>query len=73
MEHPDRHQPHAFAEVDELPMTQAAEPLGRGGGFLSPPVPMRKSSLCAICHMPKGDRIHIEGEAEADAESPTWG
>ena len=28
---------------------------------------------CALCGAPQDDQIHIEGEAEADAESPRWG
>ncbi len=69
----DKHQPHIFRDSRELPITQAAEPYGTGGGYLSPPVPTRESTLCEICHEPRTDRLHIDGEAQADEESPHWG
>jgi hypothetical protein len=69
----DKHQPHVFRGATELPITQSAEPYGNGGGYLSPPVPARESTLCEICHALRTDRLHIEGEIEADAESPNWG
>jgi hypothetical protein len=28
---------------------------------------------CTLCGAPRNDRIHIEGKAEADAESTNWG
>ena len=75
----DKHQPHVFVDVDELPMTppfgvdQGAAGGTPGGGFTQPPIPGRKSTLCGICHAPRSDRLPIEGEAEADAESRNWG
>jgi hypothetical protein len=49
--------------------------VGRGGSMVysSPPIPGGKSKVCGLCATPKSDRIHIEGELEADAESPKWG
>jgi hypothetical protein len=70
----DKHQPHIFMDVDELPMTPPfGVDHGTAGGFTQPPIPGRKSTLCGICHAPRSDRLHIEGEVEADAESPNWG
>jgi hypothetical protein len=29
--------------------------------------------MCGLCRKPREDRIHVEGEIEADFESPRWG
>jgi hypothetical protein len=65
--------PHVFVEVDLLPMsTPRADDTG-GARYGSPPTPGGRSRVCGICKRPRGDRIHIEGEVRADAESPRWG
>jgi hypothetical protein len=65
-------EPHVFQEVDLLSM---AKPQGHivMGPYTPPPMPAGKSVVCGICKKPRGDRIHIEGETQADAESPRWG
>ena len=68
----DKHQPHTFEEIDLLPMSRPHSNIGMGP-YVPPPTPGGKSVICGICRKPRGDRIHIEGEAEADAESPNWG
>jgi hypothetical protein len=71
--------PHVFMEIDELPMTppfgvdSGVPGSGPGGGFTQPPIPGRVSGLCGVCHKRRTDRIHIQGEAAADAQSPKWG
>jgi hypothetical protein len=75
----DKHQPHVFMAAQELPMTppfgvdHGGAGSGAGGGYTQPPVPGRESLLCEICHQPRTDRLHIDGEAQADEESPRWG
>jgi hypothetical protein len=36
-------------------------------------LPRLQRSNCAVCGEPKPDQIHLDAEAEADAESPNWG
>jgi hypothetical protein len=70
---PDKHQPHAFEPIPEVPsvyprtgtMLQQGLPAGVMGPASNP--------KCALCGAPRGDRIHVEAQAEADAESPNWG
>jgi hypothetical protein len=64
--------PHIFQETEIPPVT---EPLTShmGGPYTPPPVPPSPALVCALCRKPREDRIHIAGEAEADAESPRWG
>ncbi len=66
----DKHQPHVFVEVDQLPLSP---PLPVLRSFVPPAIPGGKSAICELCHKSKSDRIHIEGQVEADAESPHWG
>jgi hypothetical protein len=66
----DKNLPHVFLEVD---LMSFSPPMVQRVMYVPPPVPGGKSTLCSVCHLPKSDRIHIEGEAEADAESPRWG
>jgi hypothetical protein len=68
-----KHEPHVFMDVNELPMTPPLGNRGIGGGYVQPPIPGRTSGLCGICHEPRTDRLHIDGEAQADDESPHWG
>jgi hypothetical protein len=75
----DKHHPHVFEEVIELPMTppfgvdHGPAGSGPGGGITQPPIPGRISALCGICHRPRTDRLHIDGETIADGQSPQWG
>jgi hypothetical protein len=69
----DKHEPHVFMDVNELPMTPPLGNSGLSGGYKMPPIPGRVSGLCGICHEPRTDRLHIDGEAQADEESPHWG
>jgi len=69
----DPKQPHVFIEVDLLPMSPPLVPRGSMGMYIPPPTPAGKSTICGVCRKPRTDRVHIEGEAEADAESPKWG
>ena len=70
---PDKDQPHAFELAPEVPivyprtgtMLQQGLPAGAIGPASSP--------TCALCGAPRGDRIHLEAEVQADAESPNWG
>jgi hypothetical protein len=68
----DKKKPHVFVEVDLLPFSP---PLGaRGMAFYTPPpVPAGRSKICGVCRASRDDRIHIDGETDADAESPNWG
>jgi hypothetical protein len=68
----DKNQPHVFEDVYEIPMVPPAGVTGSEWNQL-PVIPGRESTLCRLCHAPRGDRLHIEGEAEADGESPNWG
>jgi hypothetical protein len=68
----DKHEPHVFQEVDLLPMSRPFTTQGVGP-YTPPATPGGKSQVCGLCRKPREDRIHIEGEAEADAESPNWG
>jgi hypothetical protein len=36
-------------------------------------LPAVGNAKCALCGAPRGDRIHLEAETEADAKSPKWG
>jgi hypothetical protein len=44
-----------------------------GGPYTPPPVPASRALMCGLCRKPREDRIHVEGEIEADFESPRWG
>ena len=67
-----KHQPHVFEEMDLLPMSKPFTTYP-GAPYTPPATPAGKSVVCGICKKPRADRIHIEGEAQADAESPHWG
>lgn len=72
---PDKHQPHAFEATPEVPLvpTGAGIVLAQGLPVERTGLPGLTESKCALCGAPRGDKIHIEGEKEADAESPHWG
>jgi hypothetical protein len=69
----EKRQPHVFMEFDQLPVSPPLGNQGVGGGFIPPAVPGGHSKQCGICGAPRTDRIHLDGEAAADAESPKWG
>jgi len=68
-----KHQPHVFEEVDVMPDSPPLSALGPLSMYVPPATPAGKSMVCGVCGLPRRDRVHIEGEAEADAESPRWG
>jgi hypothetical protein len=71
---PDKHQPHAFEPIPEVPavyprigmLPQGLPSVGMG-------LPNASNPKCALCGAPRGDRIHLQAQAEADEESPNWG
>jgi hypothetical protein len=69
----DKHQPHVFLELDQMPVSPPLGARGAGGPFVPPATPAGHSTACGICGAPKTDRVHLDGEAAADAESPKWG
>jgi hypothetical protein len=70
---PDADKPHVFVELDLPQVAEAVSPGGTRGVFVPPKMGAIKSQVCGLCRKPRMDRLHIEGEAEADAESPNWG
>jgi hypothetical protein len=69
---PAANRPHVFQEMEIPPVT---EPFTShmGGPYTPPPVPASRALMCGLCRKPREDRIHVEGEIEADFESPRWG
>jgi hypothetical protein len=72
---PDKDQPHPFQASPEVPVVYP-----RSGAMLQETAVAEGTVLhqpsalaCALCGAPQGDQIHIEGKAQADAESPNWG
>jgi hypothetical protein len=66
-----RDEPHVFVEVD---VPRAAEPNGRlGAAFILPKMAQPRLEVCGLCMKPKSDHLHLEGQIEADVESPRWG
>jgi hypothetical protein len=66
-----KHEPHVYVVV-EVP--RAAEPNGRlGAAFMLPKMKQPTMSVCGLCLKPRTDPLHVEGQAEADSESPRWG
>jgi hypothetical protein len=58
---PDKNLPHPFEAAPENleeARTRPDEP---------------KAVPCTLCGLPRNDRLHVEGQAQADAESPNWG
>jgi hypothetical protein len=72
---PDKDQPHAFEPTPEVPIVypRTGIMLQQGLPAEGMGLPHVSGSHCALCGRPREDRMHIEGEAEADAESPNWG
>jgi hypothetical protein len=72
---PDKHQPHAFEPVPDVPSVypRTGTMLQQGVVASGMGLPNASNPKCALCGAPRRDRIHVEAEAEADAESPKWG
>jgi hypothetical protein len=72
---PDRHQPHPFQLSPEVPVVLAGgvAPLQEAVVAEGTDLPHASEPNCALCGAPRDAQIHIEGKAEADAESPKWG
>jgi hypothetical protein len=72
---PDKNQPHPFEAGPEIPLlfprigALASESPEDDSTILEPTVDGR----CTLCGAARNDRIHVEGRAKADAESPNWG
>jgi hypothetical protein len=65
--------PHVFAETEVPQSAFYTAPGGSRGVVYTAGAPMGKGLVCGICRKPRADRIHVEGEALADAEAPNWG
>ena len=72
---PDKHQPHAFEATPEVPIVypRTGVMLQQGITAEGMGLPRVSGPRCALCGAPRSDRIHIQGEEQADAESPNWG
>jgi hypothetical protein len=62
---PDKDRPHPFQTPRDVVEISAAAP----AMFQETP----GGSNCALCGAPRDARIHVEGKAEADEETPDWG
>jgi hypothetical protein len=71
---PDKDRPHPFQAGPEVPgvprLGPAAQETAATDGTAGH---LPGASKCTLCGAPRDDRIHIEGEAQADADSPKWG
>ena len=72
---PDKHQPHAFEPTPEVPIVypRTGTMLQQGVVAEGMGLPRVQSPKCALCGHTRTDRIHVQAEDEADAESPNWG
>lgn len=70
---PDKHQPHTFEPGPEVPLDPRAGATQETAGTEGGSVAQGSGSNCALCGAPRDDQLHIEGKAEAEAESPRWG
>jgi hypothetical protein len=69
---PGPNSPHVFVEQDVLPLSRPIMEAG-DSGYVPPPTPGGVSQICGLCGKDRENHLHIEGEAQADAESPRWG
>ena len=69
----NRNSPHIFEEMVLQPGSLPFQPRWPGAGYVPPPIPAGKSRICGLCGKGPHDKNHIDGTAEADAESPNWG
>jgi hypothetical protein len=70
---PEKDQPHPFVSGPEVPLDPRAGATQEAAGTEGTDLPQASGANCALCGAPRGAQIHIEGKAEADAESPKWG
>jgi hypothetical protein len=70
---PDKHQPHVFEPSPEVPIIYPRTGSMLQQGLPAGPMGPASSPNCALCGAPRDAQIHIEGNAEAEAESPKWG
>jgi len=70
---PDKHQPHIFEPGPEVALDPRAGAVQGAADTEGTNVPPAGGPKCALCGAPRADKLHIEGKAEADAESPRWG
>jgi hypothetical protein len=59
--------PIVFPRTGDFAMTSQGSPALQG------PARMAARPNCLLCGAPRGDRLHVDGETKADAESPRWG
>gem|GEM_PF-5607618 len=62
-----------FERVDLMPFSPPIAAPGMQAAYTPAPIPAGTSGRCGICGAPRSDRVHVDGEAAADAESPHWG
>lgn len=72
---PDKDQPHPFQPSPEVFAVYPGAPamLPEAAVTEGTVLPHASAPNCALCGAPRDAQIHIEGKAEADAESPNWG
>jgi hypothetical protein len=72
---PDKHRPHPFQPSTEVFAVYPGAPAMLQEAVVEEgtDLPHASGPKCALCGAPQDDQIHIEGKAEADAESPKWG
>jgi len=71
---PDKDQPHPFQAGSETPVVPRLGPAAQETAATDGTAGhLPSGSKCTLCGAPRDDRIHIEGESQADAESPKWG
>ena len=64
---PVKDEPHTFQGSPVVPIMQEAED-GEAASSQH-----GNAANCTLCGHPMSDKIHIDGLAEADGESPKWG
>jgi hypothetical protein len=70
---PVKDQPHAFEPSPEVPLDPRAGAQQEAAAPEGAELAHSGESNCALCGAPRADKIHVEAQAEADAESPRWG
>jgi hypothetical protein len=69
----DKREPHVFlpARAPRIAFMRVAN-ASNGIGW-APPFGGARGFVCGICGRRPDDRLHVRGEASADAEAPNWG
>jgi hypothetical protein len=62
-------QPHVFVEQAVPGASMVAGDHSRG--FVPAGPALETAAVCGLCRKPRGDRLHVEGKAEAESQS--WG